>query len=69
MPILPPEDAGNFEKYTHRPPHSYSPGDGWRNCARALEKYDSELCKGYREEIDTLLVFVSGLLRAMRPVN
>lgn len=64
IPILPPEDAGNFEKYTHRPPRAYAPGDGWKNCAHALEKYDAELCKGYREEIDTLLVF-AGLFSAV----
>lgn len=64
IPLLPPEDAENFSKYTHKPPHSYVPGDGWKNCARAVEKYDAELCKGYREEIDTLLVF-AGLFSAV----
>lgn len=64
IPILPREDAVNFEKYTNRPARVYAEGDGWKNCARALEKYDAELCKGYREEIDTLLVF-AGLFSAV----
>ncbi|EJD44291.1 hypothetical protein AURDEDRAFT_23659, partial [Auricularia subglabra TFB-10046 SS5] len=36
----------------------------WKNCARVLEKHDNELCGGYREEIDTLLVF-AGLFSAV----
>ncbi|EJD44309.1 hypothetical protein AURDEDRAFT_166691 [Auricularia subglabra TFB-10046 SS5] len=64
MPILPPEDQGNFSKYRHRPARVYSKGAAWQNCADALETHDAELCKAYREEIDTLLVF-AGLFSAV----
>ncbi|EJD44336.1 hypothetical protein AURDEDRAFT_19669, partial [Auricularia subglabra TFB-10046 SS5] len=38
--------------------------EAWKHCADAMEKYDVELCKAYREEIDTLLVF-AGLFSAV----
>ncbi|EJD44290.1 hypothetical protein AURDEDRAFT_27191, partial [Auricularia subglabra TFB-10046 SS5] len=38
--------------------------EAWQKCGSALEKYDAELCKAYREEIDTLLVF-AGLFSAV----
>lgn len=37
-------------------------GDPWDNCLQAVEKYDNDACKSWREEIDTLLVFVRGCL-------
>ncbi|EJD38964.1 hypothetical protein AURDEDRAFT_26816, partial [Auricularia subglabra TFB-10046 SS5] len=38
--------------------------EAWQTCARAIETHDNELCQGYREEIDTLLVF-AGLFSAV----
>lgn len=35
-----------------------SKGDHWEQCLNAVEKYDNDECKSWREEIDTLLVFV-----------
>lgn len=56
IPLLPPEDRGNFAKYKY-PPRIYKPGEAWQHCARAMEAHDLNICKAYREEIDTLLVF------------
>ncbi|EJD44337.1 hypothetical protein AURDEDRAFT_166717 [Auricularia subglabra TFB-10046 SS5] len=63
IPILPPEDANDFTKYSY-PPRVYAKDEAWKNCVDAMEKYDAELCKAYREEIDTLLVF-AGLFSAV----
>ena len=43
----------------HAPPGNEE--ESWQECARLVEKYDAEMCKGYREEIDTLMVFVRPL--------
>ncbi|EJD44308.1 hypothetical protein AURDEDRAFT_65432 [Auricularia subglabra TFB-10046 SS5] len=64
IPVLPKNDAGNFAKYHNPPPHIYVKDEAWQNCVRAMEKHDSVLCRGYREEIDTLLVF-AGLFSAV----
>ncbi|EJD44327.1 hypothetical protein AURDEDRAFT_20625, partial [Auricularia subglabra TFB-10046 SS5] len=45
-------------------PRVYSKDETWKTCVNAVEKYDAELCKAYREEIDTLLVF-AGLFSAV----
>jgi hypothetical protein len=37
---------------------------GWSACADAMHKYDENLVKGWKEEIDTLLLLVSPLLSA-----
>ncbi|EJD44298.1 hypothetical protein AURDEDRAFT_104033, partial [Auricularia subglabra TFB-10046 SS5] len=42
----------------------YAKDEALNICNNAVEKYDSELCKAYREEIDTLLVF-AGLFSAV----
>jgi hypothetical protein len=42
-------------------PYLYAPksnGDHWEKCLAAVEKYDNDMCKSWKEEIDTLLVFV-----------
>ncbi len=36
-------------------------GDPWETGVNQIEKYDNELCKGWKEHIDTLLVFVRRL--------
>lgn len=33
-------------------------GDHWENVMKRLDVYDEDMCKGWREDIDTLLVFV-----------
>ncbi|KAK0219607.1 hypothetical protein EDD85DRAFT_960795 [Armillaria nabsnona] len=38
-------------------------GDPWETGVNQIEKYDNELCKGWKEHIDTLLVF-TGLFTA-----
>lgn len=63
IPILPPEDARNFSKYRHKP-RVYAKEAAWKICTGAMEKYDAELCRAHREEIDTLLVF-AGLFSAV----
>lgn len=35
-----------------------SNGDHWQTCLEAVERYDNDKCQGWREDIDTLLVFV-----------
>lgn len=32
--------------------------DGWSICAQTVQKYDEAVVKNWKEEIDTLLVFV-----------
>ncbi len=43
------------------PPPVIVPGlnDPWANCVRALRDYDEHMVKGWKEDIDSLLVFVS----------
>ncbi|EJD38254.1 hypothetical protein AURDEDRAFT_28161, partial [Auricularia subglabra TFB-10046 SS5] len=36
----------------------------WQKCVDRIAQYDTELCKAYREEIDTLLVF-AGVISAV----
>ncbi|KAJ2934147.1 hypothetical protein H1R20_g2900, partial [Candolleomyces eurysporus] len=38
-------------------------GDPWEECFNQVQKFDDEMCRGWREEIDTLLVF-AGLFSA-----
>jgi hypothetical protein len=33
--------------------------DPWEGCFKKVRKIDDEMCRGWREEIDTLLIFVS----------
>ncbi|KAJ3507208.1 hypothetical protein NMY22_g16999 [Coprinellus aureogranulatus] len=47
-------------------PHHFSvprKGDPWEESFKQVQKFDEEMCRGWREEIDTLLVFV-GLFSA-----
>ncbi|TEB34327.1 hypothetical protein FA13DRAFT_1729840 [Coprinellus micaceus] len=37
--------------------------DHWEGCFKQVQKYDEEMCRGWREEVDTLLVF-AGLFSA-----
>ncbi|KAJ7585780.1 hypothetical protein C8J56DRAFT_128177 [Mycena floridula] len=39
-------------------------GDGWGNVMKEIDKYDDEVAKGWRDDIDTLLVF-AGLFSAV----
>jgi hypothetical protein len=42
-------------------PYKYAPtsvGDNWQKCLAAVEKYDNDMCTSWKEDIDTLLVFV-----------
>jgi hypothetical protein len=41
-------------------PYKFAPGvgDNWEKCLGAVEKYDNDMCTSWKEEIDTLLVFV-----------
>jgi len=36
-----------------------APPDGWSTCAKTVQKYDDTVVRNWKEEIDTLLVFVS----------
>lgn len=38
-------------------------GDPWEECFKQVQRFDEEMCRGWREEIDTLLVF-AGLFSA-----
>ncbi|KAG2008223.1 hypothetical protein CC2G_013677 [Coprinopsis cinerea AmutBmut pab1-1] len=40
-----------------------SQGDAWEESFRVVQRFDDEMCRGWREEIDTLLVF-AGLFSA-----
>lgn len=33
-------------------------GDPWEACFKKVQKLDDEMCRGWREEIDTMLIFV-----------
>ncbi|KAK1219738.1 hypothetical protein PQX77_017546 [Marasmius sp. AFHP31] len=53
--------------YTPEQPFVYSipqSGDCWKECLNRVDEYDIERCKGYRDDIDTLLVF-AGLFSAV----
>uniref|UniRef100_A0A0W0G9E2 DUF6535 domain-containing protein n=1 Tax=Moniliophthora roreri TaxID=221103 RepID=A0A0W0G9E2_MONRR len=39
-------------------------GDCWKECLKRVDKHDEERCRGWREDIDTLLVF-AGLFSAV----
>ncbi|KAF9264412.1 hypothetical protein L218DRAFT_900680 [Marasmius fiardii PR-910] len=50
--------------YEYNVPHS---GDCWKECLKRLDHSDGEMCKNWREDIDTLLVFAglfSGVVTA-----
>ncbi|KAE9393214.1 hypothetical protein BT96DRAFT_229789 [Gymnopus androsaceus JB14] len=55
-PLLWRED----KPYRCAPPNT---GDPWTECLNSVRTYDDEKCKGWREDIDTLLVF-AGLFSA-----
>jgi hypothetical protein len=42
-------------------PYQFAPkvGDSWEKCLKAVEGYDNDMCTSWKEDIDTLLVFVS----------
>lgn len=64
VPILPPEHATDFSRYRRLPRSLWTKDEAWQGCVEVVEKYDAEMCKAYREEIDTLLVF-AGLFSAV----
>ncbi|KAL0573622.1 hypothetical protein V5O48_008334 [Marasmius crinis-equi] len=67
--------SGNSSQCAPSLPRPYSPdqpfvhnisytGDCWKECLEKVDHYDVERCKGWREDIDTLLVF-AGLFSAV----
>lgn len=59
-PTFQPQSADVPELPTHGP-YLFEPktvGDHWEQLHQAVENYDHEMCTSWREEIDTLLVFV-----------
>ena len=42
-------------------PPSFGPGpnDAWGSCVKALRDYDEHMVRGWKEDVDSLLVFVS----------
>ena len=40
-------------------PSIWDSSEAWAACAKALREYDEAMIQGWKEEIDTLLVFVS----------
>ncbi|KAL0063476.1 hypothetical protein AAF712_009680 [Marasmius tenuissimus] len=47
-------------------PYRFAPkrrGDPWDECLKRVDRYDDEMCRGWKEDIDTLLVF-AGLFSA-----
>jgi hypothetical protein len=63
----PPESPSSLAETAAKPkeklgPYKYAPesvGDNWEKCLAAVEKYDNDMCTSWKEDIDTLLVFVS----------
>jgi len=33
-------------------------GDPWEKCFKKVKDYDEDMCEGWREEVDNLLIFV-----------
>ncbi|CAA7267208.1 unnamed protein product [Cyclocybe aegerita] len=75
-PARNPQRHGSYDSKIHLPPdfkpwltgdpyHHYIPKkeDPWQECFKLVLKFDDEMCRGWREEIDTLLVF-AGLFSA-----
>ncbi|KAJ3501608.1 hypothetical protein NLJ89_g9261 [Agrocybe chaxingu] len=75
-PARNPQRHGSYDSNIHLPPdfkpwltgdpyHHYIPKkeDPWQECFKLVLKFDDEMCRGWREEIDTLLVF-AGLFSA-----
>ncbi|KAG7091721.1 hypothetical protein E1B28_008122 [Marasmius oreades] len=55
------------EVYEHGAQHVFSlpqSSDCWKECLNMVDEYDANRCRGWREEIDTLLVF-AGLFSAV----
>ncbi|KAF9261601.1 hypothetical protein L218DRAFT_930842, partial [Marasmius fiardii PR-910] len=41
-------------------PYRFAPrrrGDPWEECLKRVDNYDDEMCRGWKEDTDTLLVF------------
>uniref|UniRef100_A0A0W0FS72 DUF6535 domain-containing protein n=1 Tax=Moniliophthora roreri TaxID=221103 RepID=A0A0W0FS72_MONRR len=52
--------------WTEGEPYRFAPkrrGDPWEECLKRVDNYDDEMCRGWKEDIDTLLVF-AGLFSA-----
>ncbi|KAK7690680.1 hypothetical protein QCA50_005779 [Cerrena zonata] len=60
----PPTSRSNSDRESGRPIHSYSEGSWWFKTAKIIGESDEAKIKGYKEEIDTLLVF-GGLFSAV----
>jgi hypothetical protein len=60
-----PADETGAKPKENLGPYEYAPesvGDNWEKCLAAVEKYDNDMYQSWKEEIDTLLVFVSANL-------
>ncbi|KAF9266354.1 hypothetical protein L218DRAFT_63506 [Marasmius fiardii PR-910] len=62
------EDAGEQppRMWKEGDPYRFAPrrrGDPWEECLKRVDNYDDEMCRGWKEDIDTLLVF-AGLFSA-----
>ncbi|KAF9467949.1 hypothetical protein BDZ94DRAFT_1210492 [Collybia nuda] len=60
------DQTTTFKPWRSGDPHYYDvprKGDPWEEAFKLVQKFDEEMCRGWREEIDTLLVF-AGLFSA-----
>jgi hypothetical protein len=55
MQPLAENEPVTFKPHFHEIPRK---GDPWEESFKLVQKFDEEMCRGWREEIDTLLVFV-----------
>ncbi|KAK7032085.1 hypothetical protein VNI00_013455 [Paramarasmius palmivorus] len=60
------ERLPHVRMWTEGEPYRFAPkrrGDPWEECLKRVDNYDDEMCRGWKEDIDTLLVF-AGLFSA-----
>ena len=62
----PAAGAGAEERET---PSIWDSSEAWAACAKALREYDEDMIQDWKEEIDTLLVFVGGVHRLCTSTN
>ena len=53
---------GNGSERERGTPSIWDSSEAWAACAKALREYDEAMIQDWKEEIDTLLVFVSTLV-------
>ena len=54
--------TGSEREQERETPSIWASSEAWAACAKALREYDEAMIQDWKEEIDTLLVFVSVLL-------